>query len=233
MNGISRRQIERKSGGSTRYNVSQEILNSLFINMPTVQEQQKIGEFFKNLDDRIALQQQHITLLKESKQGFLQKMFPKDGERVPEVRFDGFSGEWEVLEIKNIAAETYGGGTPKTSISDYWNGNIPWIQSSDLKTDVLNLVSPTKFISDAGINNSATKLVPENSIAIVTRVGVGKLALVPYPYATSQDFLSLSSLKIDLKFALYSLYLIIKKEVNNLQGTSIKGITKPELLKKK
>ncbi|ADH97748.1 restriction endonuclease subunit S [Salisediminibacterium selenitireducens] len=233
LNGISRRQIERKSGGSTRYNVSQEILNSLFINMPTVQEQQKIGEFFKNLDDRIALQQQHITLLKESKQGFLQKMFPKDGERVPEVRFDGFSGEWEVLEIKNIAAETYGGGTPKTSISDYWNGNIPWIQSSDLKTDVLNLVSPTKFISDAGINNSATKLVPENSIAIVTRVGVGKLALVPYPYATSQDFLSLSSLKIDLKFALYSLYLIIKKEVNNLQGTSIKGITKPELLKKK
>lgn len=65
-------------------------------------EQKKIGEFFKNLDDRIALQQQHITLLKESKQGFLQKMFPKDGERVPEVRFDGFSGEWEKCILGEI-----------------------------------------------------------------------------------------------------------------------------------
>ncbi len=71
------------------------VSNTTFKIPEEIEEQQKIGEFFKSLDDRIALQQRQIELLKESKQGFLQKMFPKDGERVPEVRFDEFSGEWK------------------------------------------------------------------------------------------------------------------------------------------
>jgi type I restriction enzyme S subunit len=63
------------------------------------------------------------------------------------------------------------------------------IQSSDLKKEQLYNVQPSKFITDDAVKNSATKLVPKNSIAIVTRVGVGKLALLPFEYATSQDFL--------------------------------------------
>ena len=59
-----------------------------------IEEQQKIGKFFKQLDDRITLQQSHVEQLKQSKQGFLQKMFPKDGESVPEVRFDNFHDKW-------------------------------------------------------------------------------------------------------------------------------------------
>lgn len=93
-------------------------------------------------------------------------------------------------------------------------------------------VIPTKFITDEAINKSATKAVPANSIAVVTRVGVGKLALMPYPYATSQDFLSLSNLKVDPWFGVYSLYVLIQKEINNIQGTSIKGMTKSDLLSK-
>lgn len=127
---------------------------------------------------------------------------------------------------------TFGGGTPKTGNEDYWQGNFPWIQSSDLKNDQLCNVIPTKFITDEAINKSATKAVPANSIAVVTRVGVGKLALMPYPYATSQDFLSLSNLKVDPWFGVYSLYVLIQKEINNIQGTSIKGMTKSDLLSK-
>jgi type I restriction enzyme S subunit len=70
------------------------------------------------------------------------------------------------------------------------------IQSSDLKKEQLYNVQPSKFITDDAVKNSATKLVPKNSIAIVTRVGVGKLALLPFEYATSQDFLSLSNQKL-------------------------------------
>ncbi|GEM04769.1 hypothetical protein HMI01_17570 [Halolactibacillus miurensis] len=200
---------------------------------PDIQEQQKIGEFFKQLDDRIALQQHQIKKLKQSKQGFLQKMFPKDGESVPGVRFDGFSEEWEIKKVDDIANETYGGGTPKTSVESYWKGTIPWLQSSDLRLDNFNVDIPTKYINEDSINNSAAKIIPANSIAVVTRVGVGKIALIPYIYATSQDFLSLSKLNVDINFALYSLYLNIIKVVNKLQGTSIKGITKSELLKRK
>lgn len=104
-----------------------------------------------------------------------------------------------------IATNTYGGGTPRTDISEYWDGKISWIQSSDLtEGDVLN-VRAKKHISEQAVNKSATRVIPANSIAVVTRVGVGKLAIIPYFYATSQDFLSLSSIKADIKFCVYAL----------------------------
>lgn len=156
----------------------------------------------------------------------------KEEKRAPEVRFEGFYDDWKQRKILDIAEETFGGGTPKTSIKKYWDGSFPWIQSSDLKLDEVNNVTPSSYITSDAIKNSAAKVVPKNSIAIVTRVGVGKLAFIRYSYSTSQDFLSLSSLKIDEQFALFSLYKCIKKETNNTQGTSIKGITKKELLNK-
>ena len=76
-------------------------------------------------------------------------------------------------------------------------------------------------------------MVPKNSIAIVTRVGVGKLAFMPFAYCTSQDFLSLSGINIDEKFATYSIYKMLQKEKQNVQGTSIKGITIEEMLSKR
>lgn len=225
--------LKRLSFGTGMPLVKSSELKKLKFYFPSSDEQEKVGIFFKQLDDAISLQQRQLEYLKDSKQGFLQKLFPKDGERVPEVRFIGFIGKWEQRKIIDVSKETYGGGTPKTSVKEYWRGDIPWIQSSDLKTNELNNVIPSKFITEEAINESATKIIPENSIAIVTRVGVGKLALIRYAYCTSQDFLSLSSLNTDAKFVLYSLYKVLKKEINNLQGTSIKGITKTELLKKK
>ena len=154
-------------------------------------------------------------------------------KKSPQLRFEGFTDDWEERKLEDYSENTFGGGTPKTGIDEYWTGDIPWIQSSDLKKEQLYNVQPSKFITDDAVKNSATKLVPKNSIAIVTRVGVGKLALLTFEYATSQDFLSLSNLKVDKWFGIYSTYTMLQKELNNIQGTSIKGITKPELLKKK
>ena len=156
----------------------------------------------------------------------------KEMKKVPAVRFKGFTGDWEQRKLGELAKETYGGGTPKTSIAEYWAGNIPWIQSADITEHDVNCVIPKKYISKDAIRNSAAKLVPKDSIAIVTRVGVGKLAIMPFPYATSQDFLSLSNLKIDIHFSAYLLYKKLQEDMNAVQGTSIKGITKKELLDK-
>ena len=155
-----------------------------------------------------------------------------ENKNIPQIRFIGFSGTWEERKLDDISDDKYGGGTPKTSVESYWNGSIPWIQSSDLTEDELSNVYPRKFISEAGLRHSATKLVPQNSIAIITRVGVGKLAYMPFSYTTSQDYLSLSKLNIDAWFSVYSIYKKIKGELNAVQGTSIKGITKDELLSK-
>ena len=83
------------------------------------------------------------------------------------------------------------------------------------------------------MQQSATKLIPPKSIAIVTRVGVGKLVFMSFEYATSQDFLSLSKLKINEYFAVYAIYKKLQNELHAVQGTSIKGITKDELLSQK
>ncbi|HHK0180367.1 TPA: restriction endonuclease subunit S [Streptococcus pyogenes] len=150
----------------------------------------------------------------------------------PQYRFDSFEGEWEEKRISDIANVFTGGGTPSTQNDQYWTGNIPWIQSSDLSKDEILDVNPKKFITKLGLSNSAAKLIPKNSIAIVTRVGVGKLSIINREYTTSQDFLSISDLKENLKFTVYSLYRLLQKELNQLQGTSIKGITKGYLLSK-
>ena len=150
----------------------------------------------------------------------------------PKIRFKGYQEDWEQRKLSELSEKTFGGGTPKTSNESFWKGNIPWIQSSDLIEGSLFDIEPRKYISQEAVDKSATKLVPENSVAIVTRVGVGKLAFMPFSYATSQDFLSLSVLKTEPQFTVYALYKKLQSELNAVQGTSIKGVTKNELLAK-
>src|SRR5574337_683073 len=83
------------------------------LNLPSLQEQQKIGSFFKQLDCAIALHQHKLDLLKEQKKGYLQKMFPKNGEKIPELRFAGFADDWEERKLKDIAQFN-----PKTVLPD-------------------------------------------------------------------------------------------------------------------
>jgi type I restriction enzyme S subunit len=162
----------------------------------------------------------------------LKKIFPKNGEDKPEIRFAGFTNAWEQRKVESIAEQFYGGDTPPTSNGQFWTGDIPWIQSSDLTENELFGVVPRRHISNQAVSASATKVIPQNSIAVITRVGVGKLAFMPYSYASSQDFLSLSGLKMDGIFAAYVLYKKLRSELHIVQGTSIKGITKEELLAK-
>ncbi|HFC9126955.1 TPA: restriction endonuclease subunit S [Enterococcus faecium] len=80
-----------------------DMLTELKLSIPqNNSEQQKIGSFFKQLDDTIALHQRKLDLLKETKKGFLQKMFPKNGAKVPEIRFPGFTEDWEERKLKEL-----------------------------------------------------------------------------------------------------------------------------------
>ncbi|WP_406589698.1 restriction endonuclease subunit S [Bacillus atrophaeus] len=99
--------IDGASTGLTIKHFTLKPANAAPIFISSLKEQNKIGEFFKQIDDITAFHQQELTTLKQTKQGFLQKMFPKKGESVPEVRFDGFGGNWEeqklnyFLEVSN------------------------------------------------------------------------------------------------------------------------------------
>lgn len=219
--------------GTSIKGITKEDLLSKKISLPEIDEQSAIGSFFRTLDDLLSSYKDNLANYQSLKATMLSKMFPKAGQTVPEIRLDGFKGEWELLEINDLADDFQSGGTPKTNVQEYWNGDIPWIQSSDLETNCLFEIKVQKSISEKGLKNSSAKIIPKDSIAVVTRVGVGKLVVMRHEYATSQDFLSLSNLKSNIEFTAYLLYRLLQKEVTQLQGTSIKGITKVELLSKK
>ncbi|WP_267257347.1 restriction endonuclease subunit S [Streptococcus agalactiae] len=117
-------------------------------------EQQKIGAFFKKLDDTIALHQRKLDLLKEQKKGYLQKMFPKNGAKVPEFRFAGFADDWEQRKLIEVA--------------DYRNGKA---HEKDISENGDYIVVNSKFVS----TNGAVKKFSDELIAPLKK---GELAFV-------------------------------------------------------
>ena len=208
-----------------------EFMNT-FLAFPAVEEQAAISRLFDYLDDLITLHQRKYDKLVIFKKSMLEKMFPKDGESVPEIRFAGFTDPWEQRQLGELVTTTIGGGTPSTSNPAYWDGEIPWIQSSNVLEDTLFDVDIPKAITQKGLEESAAQIVPENSIAVVTHVGVGKLIYLPFQYSTSQDFISLCGLKGDARYTCYALWKRLQEDLHIVQGSAIKGITKEDLLEK-
>ena len=99
-----RSDIRTRAVGQTMPSINTEILKITPLFLPTsIAEQERLGEYFHNLDHLITLHQRKLEKLKEYKKGMLKKMFPKSGEKVPEVRFPGFDGEWEERKLGDVA----------------------------------------------------------------------------------------------------------------------------------
>ncbi|EMF0472629.1 restriction endonuclease subunit S [Enterococcus faecium] len=120
-----KRYGEVTGAGSTFAEVSGKQMAKMPILIPYIDEQQKIGIFFKKLDDTITLHQRKLDLLKETKKGFLQKMFPKNGAKVPEIRFPGFTEDWEERKLGGIG-KTYTGLTGKSK-EDFGHGDAKFV----------------------------------------------------------------------------------------------------------
>ena len=214
-------EVANQSTGTKMPRADWKLVSKTVFSIPSnISEQAAIGTYFTALDSLITLHQRKCANLCSPSQVVFSLLFATS------------TFSWEQRKVSDLAEKTYGGGTPTTSNEAYWNGDIPWIQSSDVVDGKLLGVEPRKWITQDGLNNSAAQLIPGNSIAIITRVGVGKLAFMPYSYATSQDFLSLSKLNAEPLFTVYACYKKLQSELNAVQGTSIKGITKDELLAK-
>ncbi|EGO5969636.1 restriction endonuclease subunit S [Enterococcus faecalis] len=177
LNSINRKQIERKAGGSTRFNVSQTILNSLELLVPKIEEQNKISYLFKKLDDTIALHQRKLDQLKELKKAYLQVMFPAKDERVPKVRFADFEEEWELCKLntiyKKIRNAFVGTATP------YYvkEGNF-YLESNNIKDGNINQNTKV-FINDEFYEKQKDKWLETEDIVMVQSGHVGHTAVIP------------------------------------------------------
>lgn len=140
--------------------------------IPSTDEQTKIGEFFKRLDDTIALQEQELNTLKQTKKGFLQKMIPEEGESVPEVRFPGFTEDWQRRKLGEMSDSfNYGLNASATK----YDGENKYIRITDIddKTNKFsndNLTSP-----NIDLLSAEDYLVKERDILFArTGASVGK-----------------------------------------------------------
>ena len=97
-----RKKIIPLAQGISRYNISKSKMMEIQINLPCMIEQKKIGEFFKQLDNDITLHQRKLEKLGNIKKSMLEKMFPKDENKVPEIRFKGFNDDWEQHKFENV-----------------------------------------------------------------------------------------------------------------------------------
>ena len=211
--------------GSTRTRMYFSRLSEFAMPIPSVEEQKKIAEILATCDRVIELKQQLLEEKRRQKQWLMQKLLdPNSGVRMP-----GFEcTKWAEMPLASIC-KFVGGGTPDTSNEHYWNGTIPWLSSADLQDGNIHSVQATRFITKEAVKNSATKICPKDSILIVSRVGVGKIAIAPVDLCTSQDFTNL----VDVKGNLYFITLQIQREIQRIlamsQGTSIKGIASTEI----
>ena len=127
-NGSQQKEMTKRAQGKSVVHLHNSDLKEVNLLYPKLDEQVKIGSFFKKLDVSIALHQRKLDLLKETKKGFLQKMFPKNGAKVPEIRFSGSTGDWEDREFSEIVKTT----GYKAYLSEAFEvGEYPVIQQGD------------------------------------------------------------------------------------------------------
>ena len=218
-----------------RANGALSINNEDLLNLPvplpvgsqSIQEQQKIANCLGSLDKLIAAHTSKLEALQDHKKGLLQKLFPAEGETVPELRFPEFENTkgWEVKTIAKCS-KSFSGGTPSSGNNTYYGGVTPFIRSGEINKDYTAL-----YLTSEGLSNSAAKLVNEGDLLVALYgANSGDVAISKITGAINQAILCIRS--VNNYFLCY--YLTLKKDEilekylqggqGNLSGEIIKSL---------
>lgn len=210
--------------------------------------QRVIGDFYFTVSERITLLRETNATLEAIAQALFKSWFvdfdpvrAKAEGRQPEsmdaTTADLFPDSFEESELCLVpkgwqrlafteTVKVIGGGTPKTSVREYWDGDIPWFSVVDAPsvTDVF-VIDTVKHISQAGLNGSSTKLLPEGTTIISARGTVGRLALVGKDMAMNQSCYALQGKAGDAYFTYFSTYRLVEALKQRSHGSVFDTIT--------
>ncbi|MDR1051054.1 MAG: restriction endonuclease subunit S [Deltaproteobacteria bacterium] len=178
------------------------------------------------LFDRICAERTNLIKAGKIKPG-------KREKEVSETRDNSHYGKlpvgWEFAPIGSLF-DIVGGGTPSTLQSEYWDDGKPWFSSADI--DDSGKITPRRSVTQLGIENSTTNVVEKDSVIVVTRIGLGKVAVLDRDMCFSQDSQALISFSKETLYSRY-VYYVLFHEMQSLKhsgrGTTISGITKKQL----
>jgi len=162
-------------GTIAHYTITQ--LSETPICLPSVGEQQKIGDYFYNIDHLITLHQRKCEETKKLKKYMLQKMFPQNGKRVPEIRFVGFTEDWEQRKLSDITLKIGSGKTPSGGKNAYVDDGIPLIRSQNINNDRVDL-EDIVFIDEETDNSMENSRVFTDDVLLnITGASIGRSAV--------------------------------------------------------
>ncbi|PAE99522.1 restriction endonuclease subunit S [Bacillus velezensis] len=227
-----------KNLGATINQITTGEFKKMKFSFPSNDEQKKVGNFFKQLDDMIALHQQELTTLKQTKQGFLQKMFPKEGESVPEVRFPGFDGEWEEQKLDSIVDRVKSYVLSRDVETTEYTG-YKYIHYGDIHTKVADIID--EFSDLPNIKAGNYELLKKGDLVLADASedyqGIAAPAVitidVPYKLVSGLHTIALRPKQIDSLFLYYLINSQTFRKYGYKAGTGMKvfGISATNLLR--
>lgn len=225
---------------SDRFAIKDSIFREMPIPTPSIEEQSKIGDFFEQLDATIELHQQELTTLKQTKQGFLQKMFPKEGESMPEVRFPGFTGDWEERKLDSMVDRLKSYSLSRDVETSEYTG-YKYIHYGDIHTKVAGVIDKSSNLPDIKIGNY--EFLEKGDIVLADASedyqGIATPAVItidtPYKLVSGLHTIALrpKSEQVDSLFLYYLFYSPTFRKYGYRTGTGMKvfGISVTNLLK--
>ena len=215
--------------GATIKHLPRQQLAKVEVDVPPMAVQERITDILSAYDDLIENNRLRIVLLEQVarelyREWFVRLRFPGH-ESTPIV--DGMPEEWERKKLADVCL-TAGGGTPSTKRAEYWDGDITWVVPTDVtNNDCLMLLDSARKITEKGVRESSTKMVPAGTILMTSRASVGFFAIMDREVCTNQGFINI--LPHDEGISLYLLYNLINRvsEIrSNAQGTTYPEISK-------
>lgn len=183
------KQIQKESQGAKVLGISGKKVLKIELLFPLKPEQQKIADFLMVADKKISFLKEKKELLEKYKTGVTKKIFSQ------ELRFKDERGHdfpvWKNKTLREISLKVQSGGTPTSTRKDYYCGLIPFLSISDMTRQGKYLFNTTNHISEKGLNNSSSWVVPAESIIYSMYASVGFVSINKIPLATSQAVLNI------------------------------------------
>ena len=166
----------RVEGGSVT-NLYFEKLKNIEVLFPSIAEQERIAAYFERFDNLITLHQRKCEQAKKLKKYMLQKMFPQNGQKVPEIRFKGFTDDWEQRKLNEVTVKIGSGKTPSGGKSAYVDTGIPLIRSQNVNDDKVDF-NDIVYIDELTDESMANSRVFTNDVLLnITGASIGRSAV--------------------------------------------------------
>lgn len=216
------RALSSSDGGRGGLNL--KLIRSIPIQVPSIKEQENISNFINEIDKKILLLEQKHKLYDDFKKYLMQQIFTQ------KLRFD-FSDEWKIVKLESLIKKGKAGGTPSSTNSDYYNGDIPFLSIRDMTDQGKYIVKTEKTITEEGLNNSSAWIIPKNSLLYSIYASIGLVAINRSDISTSQAIYGII-LKdgVSLEYMYYYLT-YFKKNIYKYIETGTQGNLNAKLLK--